>query len=57
MATKSIFKDVRIKNKELAKKFVCALENAEKVPQRDVLMSKKCSEASTESIKELFKDC
>jgi hypothetical protein len=56
MATKSIFKDVKIKDRKLARRFVHALENSENVESRDVLMSKKSADASDDSIKALFKD-
>lgn len=54
MATSSIFKDVRIKGKNLGRNFVKALENAEKMPVKEVILSKRVQEVKGESIKKLF---
>ncbi|NLL53425.1 MAG: hypothetical protein GX248_12065 [Peptococcaceae bacterium] len=54
MATSSIFNDVRIKRKSLGRNFVKALENAEKIPTKDVILSKRVQEVKGESIKKLF---
>lgn len=54
MATSSIFKDVRVKRKSLGRNFVRALENAESMPAKEIVMSKRVQEIKGESIKRLF---
>ena len=41
MATKSIYKDINIKQKSLANNFVRALENAKHKNTKEVILSKK----------------
>lgn len=54
MATKSILKDVSIKERRLANTFINALENAENVKHASVQISRKCSEITGDKIKEFF---
>lgn len=54
MATKSIYKDVRIKNKVLCRNFVSALEHAENKKGKDVIISRKVQILNKEKIKEIF---
>lgn len=54
MATSSIYKEVRIKGRALGRNFVRALENAENMPVKEVLISKRVQEIKGESIKEMF---
>lgn len=54
MATKSILKDVSIKERRLAHTFVNALENAENVKYAPTQISRKCSEITGDKIKEFF---
>lgn len=55
MATKSIYKDVRITDKALCRQLVSALENAEKKHGKDVEMSKKVSNVSIDELATFFK--
>ena len=54
MATKSIYKDVRITDKALCRQLVSALENAEKKSSKDVEMSKKVSKVSIDDLATFF---
>lgn len=54
MATKSILKDVSIKERRLAHTFIKALENAENVKHTPMQVSRKCSEITGDKIKEFF---
>jgi len=56
MATKSITKDVYIKDKALCRGLIRALESAEKKSAQKVVFSKKVTEAKGDQIKELFGD-
>jgi len=56
MATKSILKTVRIKDKNLARNLVNALEHASEKTAKDVRFSKMCEEVKGEQIKEMFKE-
>ena len=56
MATKSIFKDVKIRDKHLGRGLVSALENAENKKAKEVHMSKICSEVKGSRVKEIFED-
>lgn len=56
MATKSIYKDIRIKDKKLAASFIRSLETAEAKHAETVVMSKRVSEIKNpDTIKEIFK--
>jgi len=54
MATKSIFKNVVVKNKQLSKQLVSALENAQKKGSKTVVLSKSCHEVKKSQIKDFF---
>ncbi len=54
MATKSILKEVNIRNKHLGRKLVSALEHAKHKGSIEVKLSKPVNEVSREQIKELF---
>lgn len=56
MATKSITKNIDIKDKKLCKRFVAALEHAEKKQSKEVSLSRSFTELKGEKIKELFGD-
>lgn len=56
MATSSIFRNVSIRNKHLAKNLLRALENAQKTSPKEHTLSKPCSEAKGEDIKKVLKD-
>lgn len=55
MATKSILKNVTIRDKYLGRSFVEALENAKKKGRQSVELSKKCVEMTNEDIVKVFK--
>lgn len=54
MATKSILKDVNIKDKRLAHTFVEALEQAENSKYKPVQLTKSCKELTGDKIKQFF---
>ena len=54
MATKSILKNVNIKDKRLAHTFVDALEQAENTKYKSVQLSKSCKELTGDKIKLFF---
>ncbi len=54
MATKSIYKDVNIRDSSLARKFVHALENAQNKHSKEVVLSKKYSTIDKSKIKDIF---
>lgn len=54
MATKSILKDVSIKEQRLAHTFVKALENAENTRYEQVQIKNECKELTGDKIKEFF---
>lgn len=54
MATSSIVKDVRIKNKKLANKFISALENTYENQRPSVELQRPYVEVKTEDIKKMF---
>jgi len=54
MATKSMLKNVSIKDKQLARGLVAALENAEKKGSKDVVLRKRLDVVKIEDIKALF---
>lgn len=55
MATKSIYKEVRIKEPALCRKFVSALEHAKDRKCKEVVMSKMVTTVKGEALKEMFK--
>jgi ribosomal protein L30E len=54
MATKSILKNISIRDKSLCKSFVQALENAENRQAKKIVLSKSCRELTREQIKKYF---
>lgn len=54
MATKSIFKNVDIRDKTSGRLLVCALENAEKKQERAVKMSKPVKQINKDQIISIF---
>lgn len=54
MATKSILKDVHIKDRQLARTFVNALSEAESTKYKPVQLSRECKEITGDKIKEFF---
>jgi len=54
MATKSIFKNIVIKNKTLSKKLVLALENAKEKGSKHVVLSKSYHEVKKCQIKDIL---
>lgn len=56
MATNSIYKEMRIKDRKYCRNFVAALENAEKKSGKDVVPSKRIQEIRGDSIKKMFGD-
>ncbi|MCL2030756.1 MAG: hypothetical protein FWG93_04355 [Oscillospiraceae bacterium] len=51
MATNSILKDVRMKSKDDTKRLIRALEGAGRKSHKEVVLSKKCADASADEIK------
>lgn len=54
MATKSIFKNIVIKDRSLSRKLVLALENAKGKSSKHVVLSKSYHEAKKGQIKDIF---
>jgi len=54
MATKSILKDVKIKDKQLAHTFIAALDQAENSKYKTVQITRECKELTGDKIKEFF---
>lgn len=54
MATKSIYHTVSIKDKHLCKRFISALEHAQEKKSKEVVISKKVTEASIDQIRSMF---
>ena len=54
MATKSILKNISIKDKKNASSFISALENAKGKKSINVIDTKKCIEASSEQMRKIF---
>ncbi|ADZ83601.1 hypothetical protein [Cellulosilyticum lentocellum] len=54
MATKSIYKNVTIKNRTLSHALVRALENASGKQSKEVRLSKECRELKKDEIKSIF---
>lgn len=54
MATKSILKNIDIRDKALGKSLVVALENAKGKKSKEVVLSKACHEAQGEEIKKIL---
>ena len=56
MATKSVYKDVNIRDRRLAINLVRALENAQEKNSKKVVLSKKYSTIDKSKIKGIFGD-
>ncbi len=56
MATKSIFKNIVIKDKILSKKLVLALENAKEKESKQVVLSKSYHEVKKGQIEDIFRN-
>lgn len=54
MATKSILKEVRFKERSLCRGFASALENAQGKTGKRVVISRTCSQVKPEQIKSFF---
>jgi len=54
MATKSIYKNIVIKDARLSKSLVSALENSHKKTRKNVKLSKSCREIKRGQIKDIF---
>lgn len=54
MATKSILKDVKIKDKQLAHTFIAALDQAENSKYKPSQITRECKELTGDKIKEFF---
>ncbi|NLL67111.1 MAG: hypothetical protein GX236_05345 [Clostridiaceae bacterium] len=54
MATKSILKNINIKEKHMGRSLVNALERAEEKTTDEVTISKSCSDVRRDQIKTLF---
>lgn len=54
MATKSILKDVSIKESSLAHTFVKALENAKKTKSKPTKISRECVELTEDKVRGFF---
>lgn len=54
MATKSILKDVRFKDKTLCRNFAAALEHAKGKKSKNVVLSRTCKEVPREKINDFF---
>ncbi len=55
MATKSILKNVTIREKNFGRNFVSALNKAANVSCQNVELSKKCTELKSDDISRIFK--
>lgn len=54
MATNSIYKEMRVKDRKYCRNFVAALENAEKKSGKNVTFSKRVQEVRGDSLKRMF---
>lgn len=54
MATKSILKDIKIRDKQLAHTFVEAFEQAQNSKYKSVQLTRECKELTGDKIKEFF---
>lgn len=54
MATSSIFKDVKIKDRRHLHALVRALECSKGTKSKDVVLSKRCSDMTKEQMQEIF---
>lgn len=54
MATNSIYKEMRVKDRKYCRNFVAALENAEKKSSKDVVVSKLVKEIKGDNLRKMF---
>lgn len=54
MATKSILKDVKIRDKQLAHTFITALDQAENSKYKPTQITRECKELTGDKIKDFF---
>lgn len=54
MATKSILKNVDIRDKKLGREFVNALENAYQTTDKEIVLSKPCTKMKQKDIRNLI---
>lgn len=54
MATKSILKEVRFKDKALCRGFATALENAKNKKSKDVILSRTCKTIPKNKVSDFF---
>lgn len=54
VATKSILKDVRIRDKQLAHTFITALDQAENSKYKPTQITRECKELTGDKIKDFF---
>lgn len=55
MATKSILKNVNIKEKDLGRNFVNALESAQNKKDKVIKLKRACKDVKKDEIKDLFR--
>lgn len=56
MATKSILKNIDIKERRMGRSIILALENAEGKKEKEVKLSRSCKEIKGSKIKDIFGD-
>lgn len=56
MATKSILKNIDIKEKSMGRSIILALENAEGKKEKEIKLSRSCKEIKGSKIKDIFGD-
>ncbi|NLM07277.1 MAG: hypothetical protein GX219_10280 [Tissierellia bacterium] len=56
MATKSILKSVKLKDRKTVKKFACAIENSQSFKETGVEFDRIVKDIRGEKISEIFKD-
>lgn len=56
MATNSIYKEMRVKDRKYCRNFVAALENAEKKSGKAIVPSKRIQEIRGDSLRKMFGD-
>lgn len=56
MATKSILKNIDIKDRKMGRAIISALENSKNKKSKNVVLSRTCVEVKGEKIKDIFGD-
>ena len=54
MATKSILKNITIREKRMGRNFVSALENAQNKHSKEVVLTKSCETVRKQDIRKIF---